>query len=501
KPDTKFDEKFASELKKEILSRAQELKDSKTSESKPMLPFTFFNKFSYAIGGALITLVLFVPIFTYFTREGSQILPSTKDKLAVNLNQGIEKVKNQAFGSLANQDASFSTERSEAGRGGGGGLMAPSAATPQAISADEAAVSSKMIAPAPRMVEFNYTYAGDEITLNQSTVDVYKRVISDSTGKSLAQSISGLDLDLIDLSKFKDRKVNNLSMVEDREFGYYISFNMDEDFISINSNWNKWPQVAQKCWSLPPGQSESCYQSTRLKMSDVPSDDKLISIAKSFIKEYGIDISNYGEPIIMDYWKREFEISRDKSNVYVPENIPVMFPLIIEGQTAYEQSGEKTGLMVDINIRYNLVNGAHTIMPYNYISSSYEAVTDVEKILELAENGGLYPQYFYNESGDAIEIELGTPTMGLMRHYVYDQETRKSDQLYVPSLIFPITNISDKSARIFQKNIIIPLAQEIIDSFDRPDHFPPMPRPMPLMDGPEPIMLEEAEAVQVDDNE
>jgi hypothetical protein len=493
KPDTKFDEKFTAELKKEILSRAQELKMAKVQESEPKAQFTLMNKLSFAFGGALVALILFIPLYNYFTQQGAQILPTSKEKFAINLNQGVSKVENQAFGSLATQNMNLAAEESmTAGRGGGGGTLA----APQAIATDEAQISGKMIPP--RMVEYNYTYTGDEITLDQTTIEVYKRVKSDTTGISLAQSISGLNLDLVDLSKFKDRRVNNLSMVEDREFGYYINFSMDEDFISINQNWNKWPQVAQKCWDLPPPQSEECYQATRLQMSDVLSDDKLISIAKNFIKEYGIDTSHYGEPKVMDYWRREFEIARDKSDIYVPDSIPVLFPLIIEGLSTYEQSGEMTGLIVDINIRHNRIAGAHTIMPYNYVSSSYEAVTDVEKILELAENGGLYPQYYYGESDQTVDIELGTPTLGLLMHYVYNQGTRESNQLYVPALVFPITSVSDKNALIYQKNVIIPLAKEIIESYERPNVLPGVPRPMPLLE--EPMIKEgKAEVINIED--
>lgn len=464
KPATKFDEKFALKLRQVILERITGVK-TKKERARPsaLFPsgFDWLNRFAYVLGGMAIGLAIILPLVTVINKSNKNLAKSLNAPL---ISGGVKKLNQEAFGKIS-LNSSDSAALDSTTRGGSSGAVAAA----QGLGGGSSE-SAKMMAPGvggglmpPRPVNYQYVYKGAEFTQDQSSLDVYKRVKGEFGSKGIAQYITGLNYDLINLAKFRtaDTNLGNLTLTEDREFGYVVSLDMLNNTISVYANWNKWPRPDKDC------SDEACFNSFRLKYEDIQSDDKIIAIANNFLKDYGVKMDNYGEPQVQNYWRQEYERAPDKTLVYIPDEMTVIYPLLINGEPVYDESGNPTGLTVGVNIRYNKGASISQIIPQNFVSSAYTAETDVSKILELAKKGGLYGEYQTDNSGEAVEIDLDTPKQVLMRYYAYDLNTGESNELYAPALIFPIANATSTTL-YYRQNIIVPLVQEIINDLGGP---------------------------------
>jgi len=446
KPDTKLDEKFIQDLKTEILKRVDELK----VEKKSVFELIFVNKISYAFVGAAIMLVLVVgvfPIFKKFTGTNPLSLNTESQKIAFD--QEIRSLKDIAFGPLKSKETLNGSMTAKGFGGGGGGGLASPLASQESITVD-----SKIGIPYYERINYNYSYVGDDINISENEMDVYKRIKNSSNSSALTQAVSNFNIGLLDLSKLDNTEIDFVILNENREFGYSVSINFRENNISLYPNWVKWPHSESKC------QDQACYESYQLKAKDMPEDSTLVDIAKSFVKEYGIDISQYGEPIVQNTWANL--LSQPEAYIYT-EEIPVVFPLEINSQQAYDWGGNSYGLFVNINIRHKKVSSAYNIVQKNYESSKYPVISDSEKIINLAKQGGLTASYNYPDPTKIIDIKLGTPSFGLIQYYKYNNKKNESEELYVPGLIFPVISVSDESY-FAQKNIIIPLIEDLIET-------------------------------------
>ena len=468
RPDTKFDEEFARELRIEVMRRAAILKQEAIAvKSGIFSQFRWANKFAYALGGAAIALVLAIPIMNLFNQD---IQPVNEGKLAVDITSGITRVEEQAWGSLSSENtAAFSEAVATKGLGGGGSITS----MPAPVQTDAGITEARAIAP--EYYNFDYQYVGEELNLDQAERAVFKRVKDSLDGSSLVSLLRNMDFSLVDIGKFKNAEIDNLNINEDRDFGLALNINLAENSINIFKNWQKWPQVNAGC------SDQACWERNRLTINDIPKDEKLIALADEFIKDYRIDISNYGEAFVYDHWRRQYEQAEDKAEVWIPDEVTVIYPLVIDGQTIYDEGGNPTGLSVSIDIRNNRAAGAHSIAPQVYESSAYQAETDAAKIIALAEQGGRQRVYV-PEGGKTMTIELGTPTLGLMKYWQYDNIKQLTNELYVPALIFPVKNRPEQTAYYYSDNIIIPLVKEILDIYNQDGPVGPMPRPMPLLE-------------------
>ncbi len=496
-PDTKFNEKFAQELRVKILERARELKKS-THDERINIWSNFFslNKMSYAFGGVVIALLLVIPIMSYINKPD---IPFVKKGVDLNLETKIAKVKNRAFGDLSapsiiDAGESFSLSKDNAapqameesalelGIGSGGGA---------GVSTDSARII------APEFINYNYKYIGDELNISDEEMAVYKKVKNDDLSKVLVNNVLNLNLDQINLYKFKNLSITNLSMVEDREFGYYVNFNLLENIIYVSTNWEKWPRIEMYCKDLRGPENESCYAKYRLKIKDVPADEEIIAVATKFLKDYNINMDYYGEGEVQDYWRKNYELARDKSLAYIPDIISVVYPLILDGEELHDESGNKSGINVQVNIRHNIVAGVNGLGVNNYQSSNYKTETDAEKLINIAEEGGLRRMYNYESPTKIVEIELGTPEIHLMRYWKFNPEMGKGgEELYIPALIFPIEKIPE-GVYFYQKSIIVPLVKEVLENRQNPPIG--IPEPMPLLRAEESI--ESAEIMRVEEDE
>ena len=124
--------------------------------------------------------------------------------------------------------------------------------------------------------------------------------------------------------------------------------------------------------------------------------------------------------------------------------------------------------MVGVSLRYNRVTNVNEINANLFEGSKYGAETDKEKILSAAQNGGLFKNYSYPDAKETLDVELGTPEFGLVRIWKYEEEKHESKELFVPSLIFPITKMPDHP-HFYQQNVIVPLVGDILDDMTGPE--------------------------------
>jgi hypothetical protein len=426
KPAVEIDEQFRGRLRSQLLGRAAELHTSSMKSSSLWGRMNNFHAWQYAAAGAFVLLLI-------LTSRSGNLFPSTRE---------VTTVGREAFGPLGqNQKEGSPASSAMGGRGGGGGGGA-------AMGGDSIS-SSKLIAPYPGTYEtYKYVYKGGDFELPAS-VDVLRR-IPDLTSGPAGSFLKNMGS--IDLGTFGNAKLQNVTLVEDKNNGYAISVFYDEGAISINENWLRWNHPEANC------RDEACYQALRLKISDIPKDDAIISVTDKFLADHKIANKNYGAPEVVSDWRVQYEQTVDKSQFYVPDAVTVIYPLMIDGKFVYEDGGaQKNGLYVTVNIRDMRVSSAGTITSQKYQSSRYAGVTDKQMLLDVVARGGRYGSI--DPQGQVVEIEVGTPTQAFIKTWTNQDNT--SRELLVPALVFPVTKVP-ASAQWHPTQIVVPLAQELL---------------------------------------
>jgi hypothetical protein len=462
KPDVKIDEQFKEELYKQLMVKAGKPKPAKVGGINVWQQI-FSKKLSYAFMGAVAIVVIMFGV-NYFVSINKKEPFQAPSGLSNEFNKVV--LSDNAFGSLAVAEEQGAQELDTAyapvGRGGegtagSGGGTSTISAMPEKIACmgQEGCIIPPNYFP-------EYVYVGEDAKLEQDKMEVLRR-----KNKIMPLGIlETFDFGLTDLSAFKDAKIQTINFVQDKPYGYTVFINFDEGTISIDAYWPKWPQPYSKC------ADEKCYESMQLDLSDLPADEELIAIANRFIAEHGIDLKNYGQPEIENEWRNQPGIL--KAQLYVPDYISLVYPLLINGKFVYEQSGTKFGVRVGINIREKKVSGLYNLSLQEYESSMYETETDFSRILEIAEKGGMNGYYYWSE-GQSQKVEIGTPSQEYLVIWKYDQEKQINQMLIVPALIFPVTK-TPTEGYYYSKNIIVPLVKELLEEREIP------PYPMPLME-------------------
>lgn len=487
RPDTQFNEQFAAELKKDLLSHRILLDEDEGLEENISL-FNFNNmtkKLYFGLGAvALASLVIVVVLINNQANNKSSFV---FNGLEENTDQFVQAGPG-AFGSLAKlaqgEGASKTAELAQStpvrDAASDGIMMAqepnldaadsrvvssdsverPSAASPVSQTLSVPAIGlggggiggdyAKMILP---MQSFEYVYTGDALDLSEDKALVYRRLKGDgSLSNKFDGLIGGQKVGPLDLQVFSGLQTNSLAFNENRSFGYSVNIDLREESIYIGQNWPYWQSERDKC-----GDNVSCWESYRVKIGDVPSNDVLISMADKFLQDKKINRSNYGDPQIDNFWRLNYESSSDKDNYYIPEEISVIYPLMIDGQMVYDQGGSFDGLRVNVNLLHKLVSGVSNLNTARYESSEYSLETDVQKVLEAASKGG--SRFYYGDGTEKITLELGTPTKSLIRYWRYTSGL--SEELLIPALIFPVKNVPDNYYG--SRFITIPLVREMLD--------------------------------------
>ncbi len=473
RPEARPDAAFVAELKQRLVGRIPAPAPRASSFTFAMLSPL---KFTYALGGlAALAVVALVIVSTVVPLSPKLGRPSPLGGLH------ITRVGANAFGPIEAGQTAAAT-----GLGGGGQVAmrsqaesapaAPNAAPAPASDtvatvgmADAPQADAKLIAPAgpdvtvPAYTTYHYSYVGDELKDLPVSVEVLRRV-KGITSASASALINSLKFGGMNLGSFGGSQLQQFTAAQDQEFGYSISVDLLEGAVNIFENWRRWPNPAAQC------QDEACFKQYQMDFSAVPADADVIALADAFLNEHGISRADYGEPYVQSDWRVQYEQTQDKSQAYVPEVLTVLYPLVLEGRSVYEQyGGAPMGLGVNVNVRYGRVSGLWNLMTQNYEASAYDAANSVDAILAYlnSQNQGypmplMYPVPEGQPSQpEQVEIGLGTPTLGYMRYWQY--QNNESKELLLPALVFPVQTAQTTYA-YYPKQVVAPLVKEFLIS-------------------------------------
>ncbi|MBP9827881.1 hypothetical protein KBC55_01880 [Patescibacteria group bacterium] len=458
-----IDENFLFTLKQKLLH----MPEQKTSRAPQVLGYLF----SAAAGGALV-FMLGVP-FLYDSVMGGKPLGDFGMKRLVG-NISIESMKPGAFGSLGGSNAAGTAEMMTDGAsllssvapstisarpqsGGGVSMDMSYSADEEKMAANNAVngavVDSMMIAPYPgdgswTPTYYRYNYEGD-LELNESGL-VYRR----GSLPGDANGLTSANFGPVDLGAFPGLEVTyfGASQGQDGE-GYNVSVDFASGSVSINQNYNYWTRS---------------YEQGGLNA--VPAEGEIIAMANDFLNEYNIDLSSYGAPIVNEQAYMALAEAVRIADPYAGSWMNVTYPLVVDGMEVRNSEGSGYGIDVSINLMLGEVSGVNINLPTDLASSSYSLTTDAAVVDRLLERGGLYgylptDEEILNTGAQVIDITVGSPTDVLVPHWTY--ENNVSQMLLVPALSFPIINIPE-DAYIYGSAIVIPLAEDIINSYQEP---------------------------------
>ncbi len=423
----------------------------------------FLNDFAQALIIAAVIILLTISFIVVGGQKKTDELRRVSGQSYFNYLDDVKIVKKDKgfFGSLlfSSDVQSESSEGDQAERvlGMGIGSAYPEVGSPMDPKNDS------MILPR-EIIEYNYIYVGDDFNLLPEEVSVYRRSNVDLS-RQFADMFSGKKISFFDLRNFSDISVNNLTINEDRDYGYSIYLGLKDGNFSLYKNWDKWPSIDKLC----RGYDQDCYQSYRLTINDFLSDEEIVNLSDNFLREYDIPLDNYGPGEVRKYWMRDYVLSEDKASFYFPDSISVIYPLKVEGVDVYDDSGEKTGLSVEIDMREKRVSGVYNLFYQHYESAYYSTERDKENILEVVKNGGSYFLYDnYREDVDikTVDIQVGTPSIGMVRTWNYDETTMRGHEIYVPAYVFPVISESEPSY-FYRKNIVVPAVKDFFNNNNR----------------------------------
>lgn len=454
KPSPAFVKKLRKELQARVGSMTSGAVEYRAAYDAPSAFAAFFHRFAFAAAGAVAAVVIAVPVtLNYATREAGMPLD------AFRAEETAMKAGNQDDGSVSTSgmpapQAANNPVPGMYGRGGGGGGM--DMGTMSAVSS--------LVAP---WNPVKFRLEGDLPALPQGKVEVLERNM-----RALSVPFSSIQNAFrdaaIDLSSFDGTTVDHVSMTQRRQFGHTINVSLADGSVSINQAWEFWPQPGSNC------QTEECFRAQQPKLSDIPADAELIRIANKFLADHSIDLAGYGDPIVDNAWRRDYDRAEDKRYAWVPESIRVVYPLVIDGTTVTEPGGGPSGISVQVSIRHKRVSDVWGLMTYQFSRTSHDAIAgrdDVEKF--IANSGAQYT--------NAPTVTLKNPTIGYVRLYTYENNQNK--ELFVPALIFQVTDVPPGTF-YYPTSVAVPLSKQLLKEATPPMPIDPMPMPMPRpMDG------------------
>jgi hypothetical protein len=450
KPQTKFDDNFKLELRQRLLAKADELKEAKAPKQNFFIRLTMAQS-AYALAGAVIILLVIILPLAYKQPTQELSLNNLADVFDNQLS--LETLNSNAFGTLGVPALNPSVQSPVAkGLGGGGGYA----------SADKM-VSSLM--PPFMVYDYKFSYQGDEIIQPAESVSVLKRLKQNN--QLFNDLFKKMNLGLVDANKFSNLKIQYLNLAEDREGGYVLDINPYEGLVTINLNWNYWKADAE-------------LDQKPLTLNDVSNDAGFIAMADEFLSKYGIDTAKYGQPEIDQTWRRYYEKTPNKSEYYFPDTITIVYPLLVNSLPVYEEQGNKVGINVAINVKYQKVMSVTNLMTTNFQTSDYQAESDINRIKEFALKGGLYTYPTVADANTQVQVNnvtLGMPTQGYMRYWQYSGNTNQ--EMLVPAYIFPILETTGETP-YYKQSIVVPLVKEILDSVSNPVIQPYAEKPVPV---------------------
>ncbi|MEK7681151.1 MAG: hypothetical protein AAB348_03870 [Patescibacteria group bacterium] len=495
KPDTKFDQNFYNQLKIKLMENITPKEDVRGFWQN-----LFSKKLIFVPVALAVLAIVVVPSLMNKNRAGGGQVVALADRAFGSLVVSSGGTNEKSSG-IVSQEAVAPTRsmglggNAELMMGGGGGttmvtmgMSAPvstqlktTAVSSDSVVGSGVAISSKMMAPYYYQ-PYTFEYKGEPLVLAEDKMDVLRRIKNTAVVSGELNSIlANAGFNAMDWGKLSGMKLQNISMTEDKKGGFSIYIGVEEGSISINKNYDY-----VRCMSLDCGPRP-------LKESDMPSDETIIGLADKFLSEYGINKDDYGKPEVQNDWRVYLGMASAemKPDFYYPETISVIYSQMLNGKEVYDESGNKTGLVVNVDIREMKGAGLWNLFSQKHEASAYEVEKDTTRLVKLAEQGGFRRGYYYAEGTvDSSEdgqvevkknvIELGTPTIGFVKMWIYNENN--GQEMIVPAYIFPIVKKPD-DIYFYQKNVVVPLIKEILDQ----DQNQPMPMPM-MKGGIEPMM-------------
>ena len=515
KPEPLLSQKFETELKSVLVEKIKELKNKNMKEENVFKQEVFFKKLAFSFGSIILALIIILPTVNFLKNKN---LANNEVPMSGDGAIKITRLDDKAFGEItfqnnvANEGAeeNFVKPMMATGLGSGADLRGEIASSEisetylvdasATVSNDQAVsvtpIATKVVSgmgsaspagmggfdgdigimPIFEYPSFSYVYEGDDLTefvAGLDKVDVYKRAKSEYSNPSLLNFITNLGSDLINLKKFNNSntKVSYFSINEEKEFGYVLSFDANSGGISLYQNWQYWPQPANDC------RDEACFARYRFNYDDLISNEEAIIIAENFLTNFSVDRAAYGEAKVNYNFHEIYQTSENKTELYVPEETTIIFPILIEGKEVKDEGGQAYGLYVNVNSRHKKVSGLNNLLPNRYEVSAYEVFNDAGEIKKLAEQGGLN---FYKDpyATKEIQVYLGTPTLILSRQFQYGESYEYNSELFVPALSFPVLRLSEETQFFYQKNIVIPLVKDLIRQNNQGGGIGIMPYPV-----------------------
>jgi hypothetical protein len=453
-PDTGFDEGFSARVRKQVLAEAAKGRPAKPSFMDRLRHLRRGD--AYVLGTAALGIVLAASLATSVLvapRGGNapaltHVAPSSSFAPKREGELSVVPLGGGAFGQLQGFEAQPPAENT--------GLSGAGAATPGAPPdlADRA-----MLAPQPgEATQPRYVYKGD-LPATDAKVTVYRRVkgFSGASASAVAAATRGT----VDLTKLENPKLQSFSLVDDRDFGYNIFVDAHEGTVTFGQLWQKWPHPDALC------QDEACFRRLQLRPEQMPPADEIEAVAERFLADYGISKEGYGAPEVRDERSRAIALAGgDASLAVLPESVPVIYPIVIDGLKVHEQNGEAAGLLVGVNIRAKRVDNVWGIASNAFESSSYDAETDTAKLRAYLEKGGMPAAV---PGAKVVDVPLSEPSKVLMRVWNYDQEGG-SEELFVPALLFPVAE-PPKDDPWAPGAVVVPLAKGLLGQ-DQPSVMP-----------------------------
>lgn len=444
KPDAPLDERFVSELRKELLGRFSEVPAASARTKPNFIDFIMKNDaLKYLIpSGVVAALALALVVSTQgpATPASAPLASVSPETAKPAAGISITKVADGSFGALSSGGGPEQAGMA-VGRGGGGGGSGTAPAVP--------VTDSKMMVPY-QPTYYRYVFAG-ELPLADERVSVYMRRKGGSATAITGGLLDAAALGLIEPSRLGALGLQSLALVQDKEFGYYVYVDMNEGMISLNQNYAKWPHPEQEC------RDEECYARYRLRQSDMLADEEAFAIADGFLREIGVNAATYGAPVISYDWRTQYAATKeeDRASFYFPEMISVVYPLVIDGQKVYDEAGNPMGLTVNVNVRHKRADGLWNLTTLHYDSAQYDAVTDKAKLTEVITRGGVY-EGTPPEDAKVEEVGLADPERVLMRAWSGGRE------VVVPALRFKVVT-KPEGQPWFRDAVMIPLVKDLLE--------------------------------------
>jgi hypothetical protein len=497
RPDTQFDENFRARLRAEIMRRAGSMDASAPDIARNK--FVWLQRLAFVAAGAAICALIVLPLA--YNRQG--LVSGVHDLLAGKKTAGIERLGDQAFGSLAlgtisgsgGQTASMEKDSAANAAARQSVTLVAPAATPAAdysgtdlgmsVSGEGGGSSGSAgkVSPGsigmPVYYENNYTfvYKGENFSVSDSKMDVLKRN-KNAGAPQLGSLLSGSGLNMVDWTRYASAKIQNVSFVTDGDKGYAVNANFIDGSVSISQNWPSGGYAIMRDATVISSEIAPDIAYRPLKMANLPADDKIIAAANKFLSDFGISVAGYGEPFVQNDWRLNYESQPDAASIYVPDSLTVIYPLKINNKDVFDESGNKSGLFVNVNVRDMIATGVWELASQQYQSSAYDTEKDAARLINIAENGGFRQyRYFVENNGNVKQVELGTPALAYVRLWIYKDNV--SEELFVPAYIFPITK-KPAGIYLYQKNIIVPVIKDVLEQ----DNQVPVAVPMEVKTSP-----------------